>query len=666
MTFDAEKNLAKNLVRLRRKDAGLAARVQQTRDEGFEFVTGRTGSTTVVIEGIQLASAYDPQREAGRVVEDVLAETPDIIVVIGFGLGHTIEAIRERSAVPIVVYEPSPPRMRAALGARKSLTLFGDRQIDFASTPEALFQRMEGRYLPGLRVQIHIHPPLLELDPDMVRNAVQQISRAKDYVDASVGTRVRDLGTWVARTMQNAGLLMQNPSIKELFGRFRGLPVVVVSAGPSLDKQLETLARYRDRVLVISIGQALGALRSAGIEPDLVHILESQDVSHQLSRVGSSDNVNLVVTTDVSREVLEAPVRSCFVATPASDKAGRWIARILSREGWVFGGSTVAHGAVSLACALGAGRIFLIGQDLAYTDGRHYAKGSAYDDVKIRFDEDGFSEIDSRGRAERLGSRQPYVPRKVRVVWVDGWHGEKVPTSPSYAGFIDGYRALGIACELHGSKVVNCTEGGAYIEGLEHTSFAEALEEHARAPIDAADVIYEAYDAYQTPEASVFDDEVSRAQSALKKIDARAQKGVDVCRKTLRELARTHAPQRKIDLLRRLGKLEKGLRATLLEMPWIDSVVQPELNTSAADVRRDGNLEATPEQAVKEARFLFEATQKGVERAKRLLRFCAESVAGKRDFTGDHLPEVQTRLDTEVRARGEEPSLPFSGGQAAG
>lgn len=75
-------------------------------------------------------------------------------------------------------------------------------------------------------------------------------------------------------------------------------------------------------------------------------------------------------------------------------------AETAGRKGWTFGGSTVAHGAVSLAAALGASPIVLIGQDLAYTDGRHYAKGSAYDQVTIKIGEDGFSTVDSSSRIE--------------------------------------------------------------------------------------------------------------------------------------------------------------------------------------------------------------------------------------------------------------------------
>ncbi|MCP5041152.1 MAG: DUF115 domain-containing protein [bacterium] len=656
MGANARANLGKNLARLRRKDPELAQRVEAASDESFEIIQGRRGTTTVVCNGIQLASAYDPQREGIRIAREVTAEQPDLIVTVGFGLGHHIEAIREQSQARVIVYESSAERMRAALCARKSLTLLGDKYVDVASTPSRLFHLLESRYLPGLKIQICIHPPTLKLAPEDTREAVNQVSRAKDYVDTSIGTRVRELKTWGGVTMQNAGLIMQNPSVRELFGKFSGVPAVVVSAGPSLDKQLPLLAAFRDRVLVISIGQALGALRTAGIEPDLVHILESQNVTHQLTRVGSSENVNLVVNNDVAPSLFEAPVRSRFVATPGADKVGRWIAGVLDREGWVFGGSTVAHGAVSLGCALGANPVMLIGQDLAYTDGRHYATGSAYDDVKITFGEDGYSEIDSRGRAQRLGAGTDYAPRRVRVVWVDGWDGEKVPTSPAYAGFIDGYRALGTACLTRGCEVVNCTEGGAMIDGLRHLRFSEALEDHATERIDATGIIERSQDDWTAPAPEIFVSGIARVRRVLRKLSSTADKGVARCSSIARELPRTHSAQRQIDLLRGLGRLEKELRNALVLVPWIDAVVQPEIAASQAEVRRGDNLEATPEQAVKEARFLFEATQAGVKRAKRLLTFCAESVAGKRDFSNDHEPKV-------ARQRATAPTL---GGQAPG
>lgn len=627
MGLSERENLQKNLRRLRQKDADMAQAVLAASTGDCELTVGRSGAATVVCSGTLLGSAYDPRKEGETIAAEIVSAKSDIVIAIGFGLGYHLEAVRARSPVRLIVYEPSAERMRAALAARPGLTFLADTHLDFASTPNRLFGLVEAHYTPGLKMQVYVHPPTLALASEDVRAAVAQISRAKDYVDISVGTRVSDLKVWGGITMQNAGGIMSSPSVRELFGRFRGFPAVIVSAGPSLDKQLPLLAKYRDRLLIICIGQALGSLRTVGIEPDLVHILESKSVAHQLSRVGSSDNVNLVVTNDVTPALFEVPVRSRFVATPAADTVGRWIAGVLGREGWVFGGSTVSHGSVSLAFALGANPIMLIGQDLAYTDGRHYAKGSAYDKVTVTIGDDGFSSIDSASRAEMLGHGKNRAPRRVRVVWVDGWYGEKVPTSPAYAGFIDGYRTLATACRQRGSDILNCTEGGARIAGLEHVSFAEALDRHTNEVVAGHKIITECFDRWTPADPRSFVDAIGRVHRLLRKLEKTAEKGVRRCRSTTRELPRARAPQRQIDLLRRVGRLEKELRALLLSVPWIDAVVQPEISASMADVRRGENLHATPEQAVREARFLFEATKSGVDRVRELLGYCSESVA---------------------------------------
>ncbi|MFT5441495.1 MAG: hypothetical protein ACI8W3_000536 [Myxococcota bacterium] len=630
MVSKDQKQFKTNLRELRRKNHQMAEDVMAAGTESCEIIVGRSGETTVVQNGIQLASAYNPKKEGETIANEIVSAEPDIVVAIGFGLGHHIEAVRAKSSALIIVYEPSAERMRAVLTARSGFTFLADKHLDFASNTQHLNLLLQSRYVPGLKLQVYVHPATFRIAPDEVRDAVKQVSRSKDYVDISVGTRVRDLKSWGDITMQNAGFIMKSPSFRELFGRFKNVPAVVVSAGPSLDKQLPLLKKYRDRLLIIAIGQSLGALRSAGIEPDLVHILESKHVTHQLTRIGTSDNVNLVVTNDVTPGIFHAPVRSRFIATPGGDKVGRWIAGVLGRDGWVFGGSTVAHGAVSLGAALGANPIMLVGQDLAYTDGRHYAKGSAYDQVEITIDDDGFSTIDSSSRAEMLGFGKGRAPKRMRVVWVDGWHGEEVATSPAYAGFIDGYRELAIACRQVGTEVINCTEGGAYIPTLDHAPLAESLERHTEALVDARQIIHEQYDNWEAPDPSVFDGEIRRVKQLLSKLERLAAKGVRRCEATSRELPRSHSPQRKIDLLRQLARLEKDLRSMLVSVEWIDSVVQPELSASQTEIRRSQNLQPTPEQAVKEAEFLFKATRTGVERARELLEYCAESVGGRR------------------------------------
>ena len=85
---------------------------------------------------------------------------------------------------------------------------------------------------------------------------------------------------------------------------------------------------------------------------------------------------------------------------PAPNALGCWIGRALGERHFLPGGATVAQSAVRLAAALGADPILLVGQDLAFTEGRVYARGSAYDMVGLRAREDGRLRVHRPGREE--------------------------------------------------------------------------------------------------------------------------------------------------------------------------------------------------------------------------------------------------------------------------
>src|SRR5690606_7681846 len=109
------------------------------------------------------------------------------------------------------------------------------------------------------------------------------------------------------------------------------------------------------------------------------------------------------------------------------------------------------------------------GQDLAFTDGRVYARGSAYDMVSLR--ELGDGRYAFEGLAEKkalLGLPAPAPGASDELVHVPGWHGGRVATSRTYATFLEAYRAIGAHWAARGVRIVNCTEGGARIPGLAH------------------------------------------------------------------------------------------------------------------------------------------------------------------------------------------------------
>lgn len=591
--------------------------------EGIEEVQGPRGARVLRERGVLLASAYDPEAEAERMADEMASGSGDVLIAIGFGLGEQLLRHAERSRVPVVVFEPSPGRLKAALHRRAFDDLFGStRELDVATDLDRLSHLVEARYRVGLQLRVFTHPAVLRLDPGPVQEAVRRIQQLKNAVDAHVVTAVQSARDWALMTAANGRRIAERPCFGALADAFARKPAVVVAAGPSLDKQLPLLRERRDQLVVIAIGQTVEALATAGIRPDLVHVLESRDVSHQLTGAGDPGDLDLVVTPNCHPALFDLPTRSCFVATPASVGMGTWIAEATGRRGHTTGGSSVAIAAVGLAMMLGSDPIVLIGQDLAFTDGRTYAAHSAYDFMRTEIDEDGrFHFTGMRRKIGLLGDRDPGTVQDRcdggEVVWVDGWQeGERLPTWQSYAVFIEEYRELARSASGRGFRLINCTEGGARLNGLEHRPFREVLDEVAGEAIDASSRIRAIYDGNRAHRLADYRPAVGSARRILARIEKDAGRADREAGRIEQGLAGLCQEQQRVEALRKLAAHERKLRRRLERIPWLDCFAQQEIHHSDCLSRRADRQEPDLRELVSESRFLFRAAREAVIRAR--------------------------------------------------
>jgi hypothetical protein len=611
----------RNLELLRRSDPELAAALASADPGGTEVVEGPRGARSVACDGVLLGSAYDPEGEGQRMAEEMARQPADLVVAIGFGLGYHLAAYRERNACPVLVYEPSLGRLRAALSAASPKSLLGSEDVRFATRLDQLLDLVCEHYATGLCLQVHPHPSLLRLAPEEVREAVGRVAQAKRAVDVNTVTRVQQMGPWAARTMQNADHLLTTPSFSRLFGAFRGVPAVIAAAGPSLDQQLPLLARSAGRLLVFAIGQSLRALRKAGIEPDLCHAIESIDVSRQILDSGDPRSLSLVLLPSVHPRLFEIPARERFVAYPSPNTLACWVAEVLGDRAFYPGGATVAQSAVHLAAAAGANPILLIGQDLAFTGGRVYARDSAYDFMGIRQtgpDRYVLTQCDEKYRLLGSDGRERET-QELELVWVEGWDGKPVPTSVAYASFIEGYRLIGEALAASGVRLLNCTEGGARIRGLEHRSLAEALAELPDRPVAAREVVRRAHEEGLRAPTPSFAAPLRRARRGLDRAERDGRLGLARIARALRALRSPTSRGRKLQALRQLAHCERRVRRDLEDISFLDVFVQGAIHRSLALVRRSGTETPEPEQALQESRVLFEGVVAGIDQARELL-----------------------------------------------
>lgn len=650
--MDSRTIFERNRAALAKRSPALAARLAAEPAEGIEQVTGPRGAIVLRERGVLLGSAYDPKRDGIRLAEQMAEQPADILIAVGFGLGEQLAAYLERKPVTLIVYEPSLARLKAALSRLSIVDLIRNRrQFHLVADLDQFTTIVNACYVGGLCMRVFPHPALLRLDQAAVAAAVERTQRIKDASDTRVATSVQSLMPWAWITADNGRRIAESADFGRLQGALRGKPAVIAAAGPSLDKQLPLLREFRERVVVIAIGQTLKSLRQAGIEPDLVHVLESQDVTQQLKCAGETNDLCLALTPDAHGALYDLPVRALFTATTGSSPMGTWIARATGESRFTMGGGTVAQGAVGLAVMLGCNPILLIGQDLAFTDGRAYAKGSAYDFVQVDLREDGscaYTGMNEKVAVTRGEIREAHLDRspKGRTVWVDGWNeGERVPTWRAYASFIEQYREIGIGLARNGYSLVNCTEGGARIPMVEHAGFRATLERFALEPVASREILLASFDARPQRTLADYAPAIAEARIRLDALDEEVERGRAEVKRSEQRLPLLRSDQQRIELLRGIARVEKKIRSELERTRWLDALIQPEIFAALAAQRRAESHDAEIADMVQEAGFLIEAAGSGVERARRWFERFEASFADRVESEGVATAPVGGQVD---------------------
>ncbi|EMC5234293.1 motility associated factor glycosyltransferase family protein [Campylobacter coli] len=223
---------------------------------------------------------------------------------------------------------------------------------------------------------------------------------------------------------------------------------IVVSAGPSLAKQLSLLKAYQDKAVIFCADGALSMLEKEGIVPDYVLNIDFEDLPLRffknkenklfLNILSCATHPSLVRVLDNKSVILrEDPLYQRFN---------------LNDFGYIDTGTHVSHFSYTLALVLGFKNIIMIGQDLA-------------------FDEEGNSH--SKGFA--LGERIDHT-LNLPVLQVPAYAGKgEVLTHITWNDYRIKLEYL-FACNDQKAKFYNATEGGARINFTEELSFKECCE----------------------------------------------------------------------------------------------------------------------------------------------------------------------------------------------
>ncbi len=296
------------------------------------------------------------------------------------------------------------------------------------------------------------------------RSIIQGALRALRFYRVNKATKETYRSLWLVNFWRN--LRHAEVDLDMFKSVFAGRPAIVVSAGPSLNKNVALLEHLRDKALIIAVGSAMTILEKRGITPHFRIAVDAVKENELLFQTIDTKKCPLIYSDQVYYETVDnyqGPkvhmTLSGITKTSYLFEKAKW--RFME----VRSGFSVANVAFDMLLKFKCSTVILMGQDLCYTEGRMHAHGS----WDAEFDE-------------------KQVHNEVETVNI---FGEKVYTDRPFLGMKMLFENLSKAYSSD-VKLINATEGGLEIEGMLHKPLAEVEEQDLTAIYDFAGEISKA------------------------------------------------------------------------------------------------------------------------------------------------------------------------------
>ncbi|GIM46470.1 hypothetical protein DNHGIG_20190 [Collibacillus ludicampi] len=271
-----------------------------------------------------------------------------------------------------------------------------------------------------------------------------------------IGNSVHDTLVGMYNMLDNVESVLRSPRLSSLRDTFKGKPAIIVSNGPSLDKNLELLAQAKGKALILTAESALKPCLKRNIQPDAVCVVERTPSSYEVHFKQAQLPSDLVL---VGLHLMDPRIPVEFPGPwipvfRSYESTSKWINEAVSDGCGLSGGSSSAHLAFEFALWVGANPIIFVGQDLSFgPDYSTHSKLSSY--------------------SEEYMAQHVQIIQSQPTFWVKGVDGNLIPTIKIWYEFKTWFEQQ--IAQYPDRRFIDATEGGAYIEGTELMPLQQAI-----------------------------------------------------------------------------------------------------------------------------------------------------------------------------------------------
>ena len=432
-------------------------------DPGVELIEIKPGIKDLQVTGksrqkFLFYHTDQPLEHERELLKERKFEERCVTFLVGLGLGYNLLAVAERMEKnhTVVVIECNATIMKQALQIQDLTSMVQeDSRLIFCPPDPQIIEQIALRLLTGNigfdapeDVYILLHPSSDNISSEY-HDYFKLLENQFYYSMVNLKTRTLCGKIFAINEIQNLPQIISSPGIQHLSNCLPKVPAVVVSAGPSLYKNVHLLKQIQNKAMIIATAPVVRILLSYDVRPHLVGSMDfGKDNYQSFEGICDFEEIPLVYLTRLYPPIV-LDYQGDLIVVPQNGGIVNWLGNVWGTKGTLPGCSNVGLFCLYIAAALGADPIMLIGQDLAFTH---------------QFD-----------HTEGIMGRQKVDPDKGKYIWVEGNLGDKVPVTSAFLTYInqfkDAIRSLKSVC-------INATEGGARIEGAVVMPLLEAIETH--------------------------------------------------------------------------------------------------------------------------------------------------------------------------------------------
>lgn len=519
-----------------------------------------------------------PKEEAKRLLDAVDPNREQLIFVLGMGNPELLEAVARKAhkASQIAVVEENKSIAKYVMSNYNMRNILSNKNVQFVIGREEEVIRMGGICAQNAWDNLIkcIAMVSLPYNRGITNRYLQRVKLVTQQLQnhlTMLGNSIQDSLEGLYNNYRNVDACIEANGISEVRGKFKGMPGIVVSAGPSLDKNIELLKQAEGKAVIMTTDAAYRACKRVGVTPDAIVSLERVIETYQyfFEKEQFPSETVLVGPTLLWPEIYETYTGKKIVITRIEGGAEGWWGSFFPQQEWIEMGLSCANTAHSMLIEMGCNPIILIGQDFAYTGHKQHSEDSKY--------------LEDNDMKEQDWKNWKY--------WVEDIHGEMIPTSDTFNLFRDVMEGMIIDSD---NEVIDATEGGAKIRGTQVMTFEEAIEKycvreipmHLNDCLEARDISREIYLEKYTEIIAGIDEILKDAEEILEHIAKHTKRLLELREKNIEEMSQKQL----LDCMDTLWKGNEFVTLLLSEKRNLTTFYQQNLKQAVISIKELGNV----------------------------------------------------------------------------